>query len=178
VRQFDSSNDRRSVLADFLSAFCCLLHGAGPGPVSRKKEGSIDVRANPALNEALTACEVHGGATVGQSVDSVAWARDGGEPVRSSTTLEGKRQQPPVNQETQSGESPQLLPPPPQPLPPVGAKAPPLPPPLPPPPQPEEEAPLPLPQGPVAVLRQLCPSTRLRRFRRNLAWQPISHTYT
>jgi hypothetical protein len=73
----DWSDERGSCDAIFLKALRRLLDGAGRGPLSPKKEGWIDVRANPALTDALAEFAVHGGVTVGQSVEAVAWAREG-----------------------------------------------------------------------------------------------------
>jgi hypothetical protein len=81
VRQLDWSHDRGAIDAIFLSTLRRILDGAGRGPLSPKEEGWIDVRANPALTWALAAFAVHDGVTVGQSVEAVAWAREGGNPL-------------------------------------------------------------------------------------------------
>ncbi len=77
MSQLNWSHDPRSCHAIFLSALRRLLDGAGRGPHSPQKEGWINVRGNPALTEALAALAVHGGVTVGQSVETCL----AGEPV-------------------------------------------------------------------------------------------------
>jgi hypothetical protein len=84
VSQLDYSHDQVSCDAEFQSRLRRILDDAGLDPRSPEKEGWphwMDVTANTALTEALADYAVHSNVTVGQSVEAVAWAREGTNPV-------------------------------------------------------------------------------------------------
>ena len=81
LKMVDLKRDWASVDAAARSLLRSLFDGAGRSPVSPEKEGYINVSAQPALTEALSSFVNHRGATVGQSVAAVAWAREGKQPL-------------------------------------------------------------------------------------------------